>query len=148
MNVVATEQRVWKALSAAHARMAAGMEEDLRLASGLSLKEHQLLAELADRPDGAIRLHELAQLLALTPSGISRLVDRLEAEGLVERITCPADRRGFHARLTDAGRTRLEAAQERHAAALQRLIGDLPQDLLERLADSLERVSARDCVKG
>jgi len=144
--IMATEQRVWKALSAAHARMAAGMEDDLRAASGLSLKEHQMLAELAARPDGALRLHELAELLTLTPSGISRLVDRLEAESVVERITCPADRRGFHARITTEGRHRLEAAHERHAQALQRLLGDLPRDLLEKLAESLERVSARGCA--
>lgn len=142
---IATEQRVWKALTAAHALMAAGMAEDLRSASGLSLTEHQLLAELATRPDGAIRLNELADLLLLTPSGISRLVDRLEAERLVERVTCPLDRRGFHARLTEEGRGRLEAAQERHSQALQRLLGELPRDLLERLAESLERVSAREC---
>ena len=145
MTKTATEQRFWTALSAAHARMASGMESDLRSASGLSLKEHQLLAELSARPDGAIRLNEVAELLLLTPSGVSRLVDRLEVERLVERVSCPADRRGFHARITDSGRARLVAAQERHAAALQRLLGELPRDLLEKLADSLEMVSARDC---
>lgn len=142
---IGTEQRVWKALSAAHARLAAGMEEDLRSASGLSLKEHQLLAEVASRPGGAVRLNELADLITLTPSGVSRLVDRLELERLVERVTCPVDRRGFHARITAAGRARLEAAQERHAAVLERLLGELPDELLEKLADSLERVSAREC---
>ena len=141
----ATEERVWKALSAAHARMAAGMEDDLRESSGLSLKEHQLLAELGASPTGAIRLNELADLLVLSPSGISRLVDRLEAEALVERVVCPSDRRGFSAHLTDAGRRRLAAAEARHAQALKRLFGELPSDILEKLAENLEKVSARDC---
>lgn len=143
--IAATEERVWRALSAAHARLAAGMEDDLRSASGLSLKEHQLLAELAAQPEGSLRLHSLADLLVLTPSGISRLVDRLEAESLVERVTCPSDRRGFSAHITEPGRQRLASAQERHTAALRRLFGDLPCDVLEMLAESLEKVSARDC---
>jgi DNA-binding MarR family transcriptional regulator len=68
-------------------------------------------------------MHELAERSHLTPSGLTRRVDRLESDGLVDRVGCPGDRRGAFARLTQRGLDELERAIPHHAAVLDRYIG-------------------------
>lgn len=83
-----------------------------------------ILLPLAEADGQRLRMHELAERSHLTPSGLTRRVDRLEADGLVRRVSCPADRRGSHARLTplglDVARRSIEhlgTVLERHVAA-------------------------------
>ncbi len=98
-----------------------------------------------------LRMSELAEAVLLTRSGLTRLVDRLERRGLVERRKCPSDARGFLAVLTDEGLRRFEEARPTHLAGVRRLFLDLlePEEL-ERLAAIWDRVeptvtAARSC---
>jgi DNA-binding MarR family transcriptional regulator len=89
---------------------------------------------LSDAPDGRMRLSDLAELAILSRSGLTRLIDRLEREGQVERERCPEDARGYFAVLTEEGRARVDAArteylQDVRALFLERLSSD-ERDLL------------------
>lgn len=87
--------------------------------SGLSENWFELLLRLARSPRSRLRMSDLAAQTGLSPSGLTRAIDRLEEAGLVTREICPSDRRGAFAVLTDAGRKRLEAALPAHLAELQ-----------------------------
>jgi DNA-binding MarR family transcriptional regulator len=87
---------------------------------GLSLIEFEVLIRLARSPDHRLRMTELAGQVALTTSGITRVVDRLERDGLARRQACPSDRRGSWAVLTGAGLDRLATALPGHLALLER----------------------------
>lgn len=87
---------------------------------GLSLVEFEVLIRLARSPERRLRMTQLAGQVALTTSGITRVVDRLERDALVRRVACPSDRRGSWAALTEAGLARLAAALPGHLGLLER----------------------------
>ena len=105
--------RLWQAVAAAHAALIGELEADGGTCPVLA----------ADEPGRQLRMHELAERSHLTPSGLTRRVDRLESDGLVDRVGCPGDRRGAFARLTQRGLDELERAIPHHAAVLDRYIG-------------------------
>ena len=74
----------------------------------------EILLRVARSPHGQLRMADLAAQVALSPSGLTRAVDKIEAEGLVARVSCPSDRRGAFVQLTEAGRERLEAIIPAH----------------------------------
>ena len=80
----------------------------------MPLQWFELLLRLARSPGRHLRMSDLAAQTSLTPSGLTRAVDRLEAAGLVERAPCPSDRRGSYAALTPAGLERIRAAVGPH----------------------------------
>jgi DNA-binding MarR family transcriptional regulator len=85
-------------------------------------------------------MNELADRVVLSRAGITRLVDRLVEDGLVERVKCASDARGAFAALTDRGRERLEEARPKHLAAVKRyFLGSFSRAELEILADLMER---------
>jgi DNA-binding MarR family transcriptional regulator len=87
-------------------------------------------------------MSELADRLLLSRSGVTRLVDRLVTEGLVERVTCDDDRRGQWAALTDAGRRRLRAATPTHLRGIhEHFIGRLSTAELASLERMLEPIA-------
>src|SRR2546421_9570902 len=94
----------WQALLLAQRALLDRLEDDLRREHGLPLSSYEVLLFLSRAPGRRLRMHELAESVLLTPSGITRLVDRLEGEGLVGRESCPTDRRGSFVVLTEAGR--------------------------------------------
>lgn len=133
----------WHALISTQARLLARLDEELADAHGLSLADYEVLVQLADAPGGARRMADLAELALVSPSGLTRRVDGLAAKGLVCRRTCPSDRRGSLASLTEDGRRRLEEAAPTHVAGVCRhLIDRLSRDELTILAEALGRVSA------
>lgn len=87
---------------------------------GLSLVEFEVLVRLARSPAHRLRMTDLAGQVSLTTSGITRVVDRVEREGLVRRHACQDDRRGLWAVLTDAGMGRVNAALPGHLALIER----------------------------
>jgi MarR family transcriptional regulator, 2-MHQ and catechol-resistance regulon repressor len=101
----------YRALSAVLTRSLAG--------TGLSDNWFELLLRLARSPGGRLRMSDLAAQTGLSPSGLTRAIDRLEDAGLVTREVCPSDRRGAFAVLSPAGRERLEAALPGHLSELQ-----------------------------
>lgn len=114
--------------------------------SGLSPQSFEVLIRLARTPGHRLRMSELAAQTTLTPSGLTRAVDKLETQGLVERHSCPSDRRGSFAALTDEGLTTLESALPGHLAAVEDNITSL---LTEREVGELEKIlrKIRDHVK-
>jgi DNA-binding MarR family transcriptional regulator len=88
----------------------------------LAGQEFEILIRLARTSGGRLRMSDLAAQTALTPSGLTRAVDRLSEAGLVSRQACPEDRRGAFAALTDAGETRMRQALDVHRAQLAELL--------------------------
>jgi MarR family transcriptional regulator, 2-MHQ and catechol-resistance regulon repressor len=113
---------------------------------GLAPAEFEVLVRIARTRGQALRMSDLAAQTLLTTSGITRVVDRLERDGLVDRRPCPTDRRGALAAITPAGLKRLDAVLPGHLALVDKWFTSLlsPQEL-EALLDSLRIV--RDAVR-
>jgi DNA-binding MarR family transcriptional regulator len=100
----------WRQLNAAHAAVQAALEHELRREHDLSTIEFEVLDRLGECPQRKSRMQELAEAVHTTQSTVSRVVARLEDEGLTTRVMCADDRRGIFASLTESGRARLVAA--------------------------------------
>jgi DNA-binding MarR family transcriptional regulator len=107
----------WRELLGDHARAHGAIERALK-AHGLGVSEFEVLDRLAGDGDDKRRMHDVGEALHLSQSALSRVVARLERDGLATRGLCPEDRRGIYVCLTDAGRERYEAARPAHRAAL------------------------------
>ncbi|HZO96951.1 MAG TPA: MarR family transcriptional regulator [Gaiellaceae bacterium] len=110
--------RSWRALDAAHAAVCESLERELQHRHGLTVSEFEVLQRLAEAPGEHSRMQELADSVHLSQSALSRLVGRLEADGLVCRNLCDADRRGIYACLTEAGRKLVAEAEPTQAEVL------------------------------
>lgn len=99
--------KAWRSLLEAHARVTAAIERDLQAAGVMPLAWYDVLYALHQAPDRCLRMHELAETVVLSRSGLTRLVDRLDKAGLVERRPCPEDGRGQLAALTREGKSAL-----------------------------------------
>src|SRR5215211_1911992 len=119
-NLSSEEFAVWAGLLQTHAALARDLDADLRAAHGLPLTEFEILLWLANRSCEGMRMAELADTVLLSPSGLSRAVERLEARGLVQRIPCNEDRRGSYAALTESGTNLVRGAGATHAAGIRR----------------------------
>ena len=108
----------------AHAGLAAALERRLSEECDLPAQWFEVMIRLARSPGHRLRMCDLAAQVALSPSGLTRAVDRLERAGLVQREQCPADRRVAYAALTPAGLARTEAAIPIHLAHLQEYFVD------------------------
>ena len=95
------------------------LERRLHQECGLSVQWFELLIRLARSPEQRLRMCDLAAQVSMSPSGLTRAVDRLEAEGLVTRVQCAGDRRVAWAQLTPEGLARIEAAVPVHLEHLQ-----------------------------
>ena len=104
----------WRSFLTAYSMITRQLDEELREETGLSLFEYAALLQLAEAEDRRLRMSELALGIVLTRSGVTRLVDRLERDGLVERGQCADDGRGSEAVLTQQGLERLRAASKVH----------------------------------
>lgn len=115
--------------------VSAHVERELEAVAGISSAEYGVLLRLARTPGEHLRMTDLAEGAGLSTSGMTRLVDRLEAAGFVERAACPNDRRGLEAVLTAKGRKLVHKALPTHIASIEEhVVGPLGGDL-----DALER---------
>jgi len=114
---------LWQAVAAAHAALTLELDADGGACPVLAAETFAVLLSLADAPGHRLRMHELAERSHLTPSGLTRRVDRLEADGRLARVGCPDDRRGAFAQLTPRGLDELRRALPHHAAVLERYVG-------------------------
>jgi DNA-binding MarR family transcriptional regulator len=122
------------------ARFAAQWDEH-----GLSPVEFEVLMRLARSPGHWLRMTDLAAQTSLSTSGVTRVVDRMERDGMVTRRACPSDRRSFHAVLTQAGLTRITATLPGHLELIEQwFTGQLTAEQLEALLTALRRI--RDAV--
>lgn len=137
------EQAVWRSLLCVQSRLANVLDIELVRHHGLTLGDYEVLVNLSESPGGSLRMSDLAARLALSPSGLTRRLDGLVGDGLVARRTCPSDRRGSLAELTDAGGARLREAAVTHVAGVRRyLLEPLGPSALRRMAAGLAAVSA------
>ena len=131
----------WARLLRGHAATVRTLNAQLVREHGLTINDYEALLVLAHAADGHVRRVDLAQSLQLTASGVTRLLDGLEAAGLVARAMCSADGRVTYAVLTAAGRAKLEQASRSHVAAVEKLFGERYSDAeLETLAELLARL--------
>jgi DNA-binding MarR family transcriptional regulator len=112
------------------------LDERLQAEHGLTMAEYDALVLLADRPDRRMRMADLADQILQPRSSLTRIVDRLERNGLVRRDRPPEDGRGAHAVLTDFGADIFRAAQRSHHDNVRELF-------LDRLGDAQLRALAR-----
>ena len=134
------ELRAWHAFLTRHARVARRLESDLIARSDLPLAEYDVLFQLALAEGQRLRMNELADRVLLSRAGITRLVDRLTADGLVSRLKCASDARGYFAVITSGGMERLVDATPGHLAAVRRFfLESFTGSELETLAELLER---------
>ena len=115
-----SELHAWRMFLTAHARMLRNLETELVAEQNLSLVSYDVLVQLAEAPQRRLRMAELADRVLLSRSGVTRLVDRLERDGLVVRQRVAADGRGVIAELTSAGFDRLRTAAGTHLAGITR----------------------------
>jgi len=135
------ELSAWKGMLATHSRLTAQLDSELERDHGLGLTSYEVLMNLADAPNGRMRMSELADRLLLSRSGITRLADRLVAKGLIRRERCNDDGRGYNAQLTPEGRELITAARPDHLAAVRRIfLSQLGDDELETLGQIWERL--------
>ena len=136
----ARELRAWRGLLRVHGQISKAIDSQLEAKHGLPLTSYEVLLFLNDSDDGRMRMSELADSVLLSRSGLTRLVDRLERDGYLERCSCPHDARGAFAVLTPAGHEKLDAARETHLAAIRALFLDkFSPDELDRLGEAFDR---------
>jgi DNA-binding MarR family transcriptional regulator len=138
----ATELRAWRGLLRAHAVIVKRLDADLEAAHGLPLTSYEVLLHL-DKAEGCkMRMCDVADSVVLSRSGLTRLIDRLERDGYVERVSCADDARGAYARLTDAGREKLRAASSTHLDGIrQHFLSHFESSELAVLAAAWERIA-------
>ena len=114
-------------------------EPQLSADSGLSRQSFDVLVRLARTPEHRLRMSELASQTSLTPSGLTRSVDRLEESGMVSRESCPDDRRGAFAVLSERGRVVMDDAIPLHIAHIDEVLEGVLTPSEERTLSSLLR---------
>jgi DNA-binding MarR family transcriptional regulator len=134
----------WRAFLQAHARITRRLDEELRAEHDLSLAEYDALLTIAGAPDRRIRMRHLADRVILSKSGVTRLIDRLVLDGLVQRDVCLSDARGAEAVLTPAGLDRLRRASRTHLRGIdQHFLAALEPDDLPAIRRSMRAVAER-----
>jgi len=116
--------RAWQELMSRYHRVSCLLDRVLETEHGITASEFAVLEQLAQADDCALKLHDLGAHVHVTQSALSRLVARLEADGLVERAMCVEDRRSVYARLTAAGQKLYAAARPTQRGVLRDAGGD------------------------
>ena len=114
------ELGAWRGLLRVHAGMVRRLDAELQAQHGITLTSYEVLMLLGSAQRKRLRISELSTATLLSVSGMSRMVDRLAREGLVERESCEEDGRGAEVVLTPSGRGRLRAARASHLAGVRR----------------------------
>jgi DNA-binding MarR family transcriptional regulator len=118
----------WRGFIEAHAHVLAHLAREIQDEQGLPLPWYDVLVQLSEAEGHSLRMHELAARVLLSQSGLTRLVDRLESEGLVERVRCSDDGRGFFAQLTASGLQMLRSTYPTHLRGVKEWFTDLLTD--------------------
>lgn len=136
----------WQRLLRAHCVIAKQLDAELQAAHGMTLSDYDALVNLRDCEDESLKMSELSKRTMLTRSGMTRLVQGLERDGLVERRACAGDARVSYAVLTQRGRDHLDTARRTHHAGIRRVFADHFSDeeatLLASLLDRIPGVAS------
>ena len=136
------ELRAWRGLLRAHACLAKRLDAELERAHGLPMSSYEVLHHLEHSSGGRMRMCDLAEQAQLSRSGLTRLVDRLEREELLERCSCEHDARGSYACLTETGRVRLREARGTHLTVVkEHFLSRFSESELTLMADMCERIA-------
>jgi DNA-binding MarR family transcriptional regulator len=136
------ELRAWQALLHSHHQVTKTLDTELRKEHGLPLGAYDVLLRLARARNDSLRMSELAARVMLSPSGLTRAVDRLVGDGLVQRDRSEEDARVKLARLTDRGRQVLRRAARTHLRGIrEHFTGRLSQAQLRSVASALESIA-------
>jgi DNA-binding MarR family transcriptional regulator len=139
------EEAAWRALARAVLVIPRLLDADMLEAHGLNITEYNVLMNLSEAPKRSLRMSELANYVAITDSGLTRVLDRLSRRGLVERVRAHDDGRGQVAVLTRAGLARLKKAWPSHLASVRHHILDHLEGLdLVALADALTKIASAE----
>jgi DNA-binding MarR family transcriptional regulator len=137
-----TEMRAWQALLHSYHQVIRTLDRELRQEHDLPLAAYDVLLRLARAPGRALRMSDLAERVLLSPSGLTRLVDRLVSKRLVRRQADPQDARVVHASLTEEGLKRLRKASRTHLRGIrEHFTGELSEAQLRDIAAGLETVA-------
>jgi DNA-binding MarR family transcriptional regulator len=138
------QMAAWRAFLTAHARITDTLARELRDREGLPLTWYDVLVQLSEAEDHRLRMQELAGRILLSKSGLTRLIDRMEQAGYVNRYPCPDDRRGTFAQMTDAGYETIKRTAPTHLAGIaEHFALAVDDDEAEVVAAALGRVVAR-----
>lgn len=118
----AEQLKAWEAFLLAHAAISARLNADLEQERELPLTWYDVLIQLQER-GGSARMQDLARAVLFSKSGLTRLIDRMQKDGLVERRSCAEDGRGTLAVLTSEGKRRLARARPVHLRGIQEYFG-------------------------
>jgi DNA-binding MarR family transcriptional regulator len=121
----AEQQRAWRAYLVGTTLLTERLDRDLREQHDLSLPEYEILVRLSEAPDRQLRMAVLADSLSHSRSRVTHTVARMEVEGLILRTTCPSDRRGVIAEMTDKGFLVLKEAAHTHVAGVREYLVDI-----------------------
>jgi DNA-binding MarR family transcriptional regulator len=135
------EMRAWLEFLRAHAELVCRLDRELEVGHGLSLAEYEVLAFLSEAPEERMRPSELARQSRISPSALTRRIDRLEKRGLVRRERCAHDARGAYAVLCPEGRDRLVAAAPTHVRGVRaHFVDRLDHGQLDTLSAALSAI--------
>src|ERR687897_1456677 len=136
-----TELGAWRGMLRVHSALVKALDSELLATHGLPLTSYEVLINLQAAPGRRRRMAELADSVLLSRSGTTRLVDRLERDGLLERDTCDSDGRGCFAVLTDRGEELLSKARVTHLEGVrERFLRHFDSSELEQMAAWWDRV--------
>ncbi len=105
---------VWGSFLRAGAEVVGQLDDELMRQQGIPLSWYEVLLHLDHSPERRVRMQDLAAMVLLSKSGLTRLIDRMEKAGLVTRQSCPSDRRGTFAALTEEGQLRFRSSAQIH----------------------------------
>jgi DNA-binding MarR family transcriptional regulator len=143
----ASEARLnaWRAIVTSHAAVTDRVQRALTAADLPPLSWFELLSAVKRSPTGRPRMSELADWLTLSRGGITKLVDRLQGAGYLERVSCEGDRRALQAELTPAGEEMLEEMRAVYEAELERYLSTLSAGEAELITAALHKITGRTC---
>lgn len=137
------EFAAWRHFLRAHSRLIRELDARMRTEHDFTLGDFDVLVQLAEAENGCLRMYELAEAVVLSPSGLSRRVDRLERAGWVKRKRATDDARSVEARLTPEGKRLVAKLRRTHSTEVRRCFNDrLSAAELRTLEDALGRLAA------
>jgi DNA-binding MarR family transcriptional regulator len=148
-RVTPEQLEVWRLFIRIHDRVLRRLEADLLAQHELPLAWYDVLVRLLEADDRRLRMSELADRVLLSPSGLTRLIDRMVADGLVRREHAERDARGFYAVLTPAGYDKLREASGTHLRGVHKyVVGRYTDEELHTVASLLERLIDDHAIQG
>lgn len=140
-----SELRDWYAFIRAHHSVLGKLAAELEQEHGMSMGYYEVLLSLDRAPDHRMRMSDLAEAVFLSPSGLTRLIDRLERDGLVARQHCETDARVTYAAMTEVGLDTFRSAGQTHVRGIrEHFLDRLPPAERRQLRRALENLTKRE----